>query len=101
MTKCSFARHDSGRESLCSVCGKGLGLELVVDGARLVAHVARVVAEPGDRDLRDQDLLDVVSGEHHAAATVEHVRDGRPLGDLVEHRGVTARECEMLLLGKG
>lgn len=86
--------HDISEKADAAVVVEGLGLELVGDGAGLVAHVAGVVAETGDGDLRDEDLLGVVPGADHAAAGVEHARDGRPLVYLVDHRGVVACEYD-------
>lgn len=63
--------HDVGQELDAPVVVERLGLELVGDRARLVAHVARVVAESGDLDYRDYDLLGVAPGAHHALRRVQ------------------------------
>lgn len=54
--------HHIGEQLDAAVVAERLRLVGEVDGAGLVAHVSRVVAQARDRDLRDHDLLGVLAG---------------------------------------
>ena len=63
--------HHIGHQPYAPVAVEGLRLELVVDAAGLVPHVARIVAEPRDLYLGDHDLARVAPGAGNAARAVQ------------------------------
>lgn len=63
--------YDVGGQTDGPVVGEGVDLVGPGDAARLVAHVAGVVPEPRDGDLRDEDLFRVAARADHAPAAVQ------------------------------
>ncbi len=91
-----FARSAAVSRTDGPVVAEAVRLVLVGYAAGLVAHVAGVVPEPRDRDLRDEDLLCVASCADHAPAAVQAAGHRRPLVHLVEDTGVVLRELDAI-----
>lgn len=70
-TPFSSTSMTSGEQTDGPVVGEGVDLVGPGDAARLVAHVAGVVPEPRDGDLRDEDLFRVAVRADHAPAAVQ------------------------------
>lgn len=96
---CLFDVHDIDERADVLVVVEGLALELVGDGASLVVHAARVVTQIRHRGFRDEDLLCVVVGTHHAAPGVQDVVHPGTLIDLVHYGHVVLCVCDAARYG--
>ena len=86
--------HHVGEELDAAVVVEGLGLVGEVNRARLVAHVARVVAESRRGDPRDHDLLRVAPRACHACGRVQARARRLPLVDAVQDGRVVLDSCD-------